>query len=154
MKIESGPMMNQVKLTTSAEELFEQGKYDLFNFNIPFSAFPRETVILAGEDAVREVRADDAWLLVCDTDLKGDDARRMIDELGFKPRGVREILCLGINYPEEQMRRPIVAIKDTSGYHAYLYGDECEKAMKRRKIYVGSTSDYWESGCRFLCVKK
>lgn len=160
MRVEGGPLVNKVLTMVPAEELLKRGKYDLCNHNIPFGAFPPERpvdnpAIMADADMIQESRDEGVWLLYCDADLKKEEARKMIDGLGFKPYGVRSLMSFGINYPEAQTAKPVVAIGDPSGYDGYLYSNSGEDGPSRpRKIYVGPTGDIWEAGCRFICEQK
>lgn len=84
-----------------------------------------------------------------------ENALRKLDQMGFRPAELHELLALGAKYPDLQREFPIVALGSVwqgpggSRYCAYLdrYGSE-------RALYLLWLDYGWGDFCRFAAVRK
>ena len=94
--------------------------------------------------------------LVC-FKLSMDSARVLaeISRLGYRPVEAREILALGMRYPDVQLDFPIIALDqpwvDYMGNRRVVYLDRYGK--KRNALLIPYDVD-WNDNCRFAIVKK
>lgn len=124
--------------------LLEKGEYGYKNPNITPINFPGECI-----------SQFDAVLFHPNRDISSDDVLRELDEMGFRPATMIELLAFGVTFPDIQRDFPIVELASSwvdpdsvrsVGSLSYWAG--------RRSLRLHGWANDWNANCRFLAVRK
>jgi len=135
-----------VNYDESVEILVARGKYNYANPNIIAENFPTSR---------KGTVETELHLVHLNRVVSTDEALRALDQMGFRPAEVKEILTLGAERPDLQREFPIVALgsrwQRPYGYAsvACLYDDACGRFLNLYWIEYG-----WSEYFRFLAVRK
>ena len=126
-------------------DMIKAGNYGYVNENITAENFP-----ITGEGQVDE----EITLIHFNRNISSDDAIKEMDELGFKPAILPQLLAFGETHPEVQREFPIVALGSVAcvdgerqvPYLDYWYG--------KRKLDLRWFDGDWGGNYRFADVRK
>jgi len=127
------------------EQMIAAGRYDWKNGDINAKHFP-----LTGTGRV-EVTLE---LIHLNRVINTNDALKEIDQRGYRPATIAELLALGASQPELQRQFPIIALGSVWRHPlgdrvvAYLH-----KSVSKRRLNLCWISDVWGEVCRFLVVR-
>lgn len=127
-------------------EMIATGRYDWTNSDITSGHFP------AKGSGVAELKLE---LVHLGKAASTDEVLRYLDEQGYRPATLPELLAFGAKFPEEQRKYPVVALasvwrrSDGSRDVPYLYRDDAG-----RNLSLHWSGDGWDGGYRFLAVRK
>ncbi len=129
----------------SVESLVINGKYDWKDDNITNENFP--TARKGEVDLVLE-------LVHFNEVLTSEEVLEVLDEMGYRPAELYELLAVGAQYPEEQKKNPIVALSSdgqrlASECHPYLW-----IGVRGRELRCHWFGSKWGEDFRFLAVSK
>lgn len=135
-----------INLDMSLADMIKAGDYGWVNENIMAEHFPVEG---EGEYSVEleYYRFDRA--------VRGAEAIKLLDEAGFRPATLAELLVFGATHPEEQRKFPIVAVgsswrvRDSNLYVPCLCGHSGGRSLGLCWFGREFDSDY-----RFLVARK
>ena len=96
-----------VDYNLTVERLIRDGRYDWVNSDITSHNFPSSE---KGKAAV------DVFLVNFDRNISSEDAIREMGVQGLRPASLKELLALGVVYPNLQRENPIVALGSTWRY--------------------------------------
>lgn len=134
-----------VDYTRRVEELVWLGKYDWFNGNIIAKNFPTKRTGKAEMDV--ELFHFDRNI---SQNISSEDAIKEMDEAGYRPAELHELLAFGAKYQNTQREFPIVALGLYGNRHAaYLY-----RFGSKRSLNLGNFGGGWAVNCRFAAVRK
>ncbi len=128
----------------SVEEMVRLGKYSWSDGGITSKKFPTKRT---GKEEIQIV------LVHFDQFISTEEAIKELDEMGFRPAELRELLAFGEKYPNIQRKFPVVALgsvrqrPDDRCYVQYLSKIGCE-----RDLILDLGWDIWREPCRFAAV--
>jgi len=135
-----------VDYTKSLSDMIEAGNYNRVNENITADNFPME------DKGEHEVKLE---YYRFDATVTGEEALKLMDEAGFRPATLPELLAFGAAHPEEQRKFPIVALgsswRSPGGYLHVPY--LCEDA-RERDLHLCWLEHGFVPHDRFLVVRK
>lgn len=135
-----------VDYSKSLAEMVASGHYDWKNSDIVAEHFPTT------QKGVNEVKLE---LVHLDKNASTDEVLRYLDEHGYRPATLLELLAFGAKYPDEQKKYPVVALGSvwrSSGGDRYVACLDCYGA--ERHLSLSWCGDDWHGRCRFLAVRK
>lgn len=144
---------NEIKLTIdytkTVGQVITDGNYDYKNSNITSENFP-----ISPEMVGKKVEVS-AKLFHFNRDISSDDAISEMDQAGYRPATLMELLVLGFLFPELQRQFPIIAL-GSIWLNAHLnrsvpYLDVDGSERKLNLYWFGGV---WNARCRFLGVRK
>jgi len=126
-------------------DMITAGHYDYVNSDITERNFPMpENLVLGSEPK----------LFHFDCEISSKNAIAKMNEDGYRPATIWDLLDFGAKNPEEQRKYQIIALGSVASvggdrYVAYLYGYDSERSLG---LYW---FDFvWVAYCRFLAVRK
>lgn len=130
----------------AVEQLVRSGQYGWTNDAINGRNFPSR------EKGQAQI---DILLVTFDRNISSEDAIKAMDAQGLRPATLKELLALGVAFPELQRENPIVALGSTWRHPRgrvsvpYLYGD-----VGGRGLDLFWFDGPWLPTCRFAAVSK
>lgn len=136
-----------VDYTKTLAEMIKAGQYDWVNENITQDHF---SVHGSGQKEVEIV------LFHFNRDIASEQVIVEMEQAGFRPAKVEELLSLGASYPDLQKQFPVVALGSVwqgprvLRYVPFLYRDGAE----RRFLDLSWSGHGWRGRSRFAAVRK
>lgn len=132
----------------SVERAIELGHYDSVNSDINSRNFPNRRD--GTEDVVIE-------LVILHQVISTENALRELDERGYRPANLRELLAFGQKYPDAERDFPVAALGSNwlrrygDRFAPFIYREGLRRArvLEQQNIEVG-----WGRCCRFAAVRK
>lgn len=132
------------------EDLLEKGKYDYINSEIKLENFPDFSL----PQKIIDLKIINMRELSNGSPLIGtEDILAGIESYNSKPAGIKELLSFGVEYPEVQKEKCIIALgslislKNDNKYAPCLWGNEDE-----RGISVVWLKGAWDSSDNFAVI--
>lgn len=128
-------------------DAIKAGKYDHVDLDINEKNFP-----LTGETYGKK----DMALFSFGIGISSEDAVLKMDEAGYRPATLMELLVIGENWPELQQSFPLVAL----GSSAVVCRSRIRRvpvllgSFKNRRLHLSASDCGWFSRYRFLGVRK
>ena len=134
-----------VDRTKSVEEVIAAGNYNYANPDINSGRCP----------SIRAETIGDATLFHLDEELTTDEYLARLDEMGYRAADVFELLVFGAQYPDEQLKYPILAlgqdVRDSGGLVCVACLDYWGG---KRELDLLLRAFRWSRLCRVLAFRK
>ncbi len=132
-------------VTTVLQRLIIAGKYDWVNPNFTQENFPiPENFVLGADPKVFHFNRS----------ISSEDAIKEMDEVGYKPAMIWDLLNYGAKNPEEQQKFPIIGLGSVGEVHGGRYVPYLNRCVSGRDLYLVWWDGGWDAYCRFLGVRK
>jgi hypothetical protein len=130
----------------SVEQMKSDGQYDWSNDNINGENFP-----ITGEEVV-ETKLE---LVHLNKVASTKEVEAYLEENGFRPATLEELLAFGATFPDVQREYPVVAL-GSSWVHRYGFRDVpyLHRRGSERNLNLSWGDSLWFGICRFLAVRK
>ena len=128
---------------TIADSL-KAGKYDWTNCNITDANFPSTEV---GQKEVK------FGLFHLNNAMKSGDVIAQLEQEGFRPVTLKELLVYGEKYPNVQRKFPIIALGSVAKLDGYRCVGYLDRSGSERCANLYCSGRGWDGFCRFLVVR-
>ena len=130
----------------SVDQSVRSGRYDWANDDITSRNFPSGNV---GRTQI------DIFLLSFEAPISSEDAIREMEKQGLHPATLKELLALGVVYPDLQRENPIVALGSTCHHPGgYVFVPVLHRRDSYRHLDLFWFGGAWSSRWRFAAVRK
>ncbi len=136
----------EVDYSQTVEEMVLAGRYDSSNEDINSQNFS-----IKGEGKKQVEVFEICFGRVVDS---SEDLTVKLDELGYKPAQLPELLSLGKEKPELQRDHPIIALGSLAVIWGYRCVSSLDESDSRRRLSLRPFRDDWGAWYRFLVVRK
>lgn len=129
----------------SLKEMIRRGNYDWTNEDITAKRFE---VTGNGEQEL--------WieLLHYGKDMTTDAVLADMDQRGYRPAKIEELLALGVQHPDEQRKYPIPGLGSSCVFYGNRYVPYLSLTGYARDLGLSYDGDEWNVHCRFPVVRK
>lgn len=135
----------------SLADAVKAGRYDYANDDITDEHFP-------AEEWEKGKKEQSFKLYHFGKEMESDDVVVQMDNDGFRPATVRELLAFGEKNPELQRQFPIIALKqfwvNRYGFRGVVYLGRSGARRLLSLSWCGGGCLWWGGSCRFLAVSK
>lgn len=126
------------------EASVKAGGYDWGNSSITDEKFPSE------ESGKKEVVTA---LFHFNQSISSDEAITLMEQEGFRPSTMKELLAFGEKNPEEQRNYPIIALGSVAHLDGYRSVGYLRRDGSGRSVGLSCDDGDWHSDYRFLAVR-
>lgn len=132
--------------TLSVEEAIKLAKFDWFNDDITPKTFPKPK---NGKKGDKEVA-----IFHFGKDISSEDAIAKMDEVGYRPASIWDLLGLAVKEPNLQRKFPIIALGSVCELNGLCRVAYLREVGGRRELDLVWFDEYWNDRCRFAGVRK